>query len=503
MSSDLKRFGRKTSTYTLGNFIYRGASFVLVPLYMRTLTPADFGILELITTIGYLVQTLISAGVAHAALRYYYEYEDERDRHAVISSALIGTFLYVSAAALIFALNAGNLSRWLFHSDAYALPFRLVALLMVLETTREINMAFVRAKERAGFFIVVSLLQLTVQISATVWTVVYLKLGFVGILWGTVAATACVWLLLTLFTARHCGLRFEPSRLRPLFGYAAPLMLSAMGWSTFQYLDRFVLNAFASLTALGLFSVALKVGSVIPILVVTPFTNSYGPFRFSIMKRPDAEHLYARTMTYYVAGAGLVTVALAGLSHELIRIAATPEYWGAAQLIPFAVIPGFFGGIQYCLQTGPLVRKETKCLFYIAIATGAVNIVLVLALVPTLGAIGAALAAVGSGIYGISHTYVVSQRFYPIAYEFKKLARIVGLGVGLVALAFLIPLNNLWLAIAVKSAIVACYPLGLFVLGVFTADERRAIADAWEQVVARLRGERVPSATAASVSPGN
>src|SRR5688500_18634599 len=99
--ADFKRFYRHAAVYTAGNFVYRAAAFILIPLYVRTLPTAEYGTLELITTTVLIIQSVLGSGIAHSAMRFYFEYDDPEDKKAVISTVLLASFLVSAAGALL------------------------------------------------------------------------------------------------------------------------------------------------------------------------------------------------------------------------------------------------------------------------------------------------------------------------------------------------------------------------------------------------------------------
>lgn len=487
MRSELKKLSRQTVGYTGANLLYRGASFILVPLYAHQLAASEYGTLELITTTVYLIQSLFTSGITHAALRFYYEYDSTEEQRAFISTAFIGSLVLSFSLAGMIAVLAPYFSHMLFQSYAYTFPFQLMALLMALEIPREMSLAFVRAKERIGLFTILSLVQLFTQVGVTVYTVVVLKMGLVGVLISQVAATAMIWLVLTVFTVYHAGVRFQPKRLVPLIRYSAPMMLSTLGWTGFQYLDRYALGVFASLTSVGMYAFALRMASIIPTLVVVPFTNSYGPFRFSIMKQANAPQVYARVTTYYIFAAAFAVLGIASLSRELLRFLAQSEYWPAYSIIPIVVIPGAMGGLQYCLQTGIYIEKKTKHLFYVAFFTGLVNVALVALLIPRFGMLGAAFALLGSAIYGVSHTWAIGQKIYPVPYEYGRVAKIISIAVVLGVAGFYLPIDNLAYALLAKGLLIALFPILALLWAGLAPEEREVIKRFWGRASSGIR----------------
>ena len=100
MLDEIKKLTKHTSIYSLGNILSKAVGFFLIPFYTHYLTPADYGTLELLDLSTALVGLLLNMWMNASVVRYYYEYDDEKNRNEVVSTALIST---ASVAALVSA----------------------------------------------------------------------------------------------------------------------------------------------------------------------------------------------------------------------------------------------------------------------------------------------------------------------------------------------------------------------------------------------------------------
>jgi O-antigen/teichoic acid export membrane protein len=494
MDLDLKRFFRHTAVYMAGNLLYRGGAFVLLPLYTRVLTPTDYGTLELIAVAAALFQTLLSSGIAHATLRFYFEYPDERDRNAIVSTALILSFVVSVIAACVLCLAAPSISSFVFGGPVHTFALRIVFVTMVFEISREINLAFVRARERSTFFVIMSITQLVVQVSANVFTVWYMRWGITGVLLGNLTATTAIWIVLSRATIATCGWRVEPRKMVAVLKYGAPLMASSIFDSGVRSVDRYLLNAYTSLSVVGLCALAMKVASIPVILIIQPFSNSYGPFRFAVMNQPDAGTIYARVFRYYVFVASFVVLGLSLLSREILTVVAGPDYLQSYRLVPLFLLAGAAGGVGYCFQTGMYIKKRTDYQLYSVIAGGALYLLLIRLLVPRMGAQGVAVASVVQVIFSTSYFYLVSQPLFRIDYQLGRAARIVVPAVVLGAAAALAPWQSPWIIVPLKLLAVAVYPVAVWLAGGITQEEIDGFKSA-------LRGLRTATPSAAPAVP--
>ena len=92
--------------YFLGNMLGRLAGFIMLPIYTRVLTTGDYGVLEILSLSADILGMLAGLGIRQAVMRLYYFYDEERDRHGVVSTAsflLLGIFGAITLAGFVLA----------------------------------------------------------------------------------------------------------------------------------------------------------------------------------------------------------------------------------------------------------------------------------------------------------------------------------------------------------------------------------------------------------------
>src|SRR5438477_4705083 len=100
-------FLRHAAVYGLANVLVQASGFILLPLYTRYLTPADYGMLEVLGRLAETTGTLLLAGGMRQALFTFYQQADgEAQRRRVVGAALallacvfgVGTCLVLALA---------------------------------------------------------------------------------------------------------------------------------------------------------------------------------------------------------------------------------------------------------------------------------------------------------------------------------------------------------------------------------------------------------------------
>jgi O-antigen/teichoic acid export membrane protein len=113
------------------------------------------------------------------------------------------------------------------------------------------------------------------------------------------------------------------------------------------------------------------------------------------------------------------------VAFDLVRLMTTPQYVGAARVVPWLGLAVAFQGIYLLTSIGLNISKRTA---YYPVSTGAAAVTsagLNLLLIPRFGMLGAAWAAVAAYAVLAAVAFAFSRRFYPIEYEWGRLLRVV------------------------------------------------------------------------------
>jgi len=110
-----------------------------------------------------------------------------------------------------------------------------------------------------------------------------------------------------------------------------------------------------------------------------------------------------------------------------------------------------------------------------------------LLLIPSFGMVGAAWATVLAFAVLSVGTMVVAQRFYPVPYEYGRLARVLVVGAAVWVAAGALRIEGGVAALALQlGGLVIAFPVLLAMLGFFDASERAAVGRLVERARARL-----------------
>ncbi len=477
MRDYLKRLVTTGAAYQAADIVAKGLAVILLPLYTRHVPKAGYGAYQSLLTAVILSSILLRVGLGEAFVRFYFTDHDS-ERRARIARTVTATVAWISTAAALVALafSAELCQLILGFSDPDLMDCAILG--MWAFTNLEMAYAQLRVDERARAYLYASMANVAMTVTFTVLLVVFANQQARGLLLGNFGASAVVVLALwvALGRARRFSLRFRPRDLGAMLRFGVPTVPADASVYALQVVDRFYLFRVYSEGAAGLYSIALQLATVV-FVAVRGFQYAWPPLAYSIQSDREASRLYSLVTTYYVLATGAVVCAVALVGRWLVRLLAAPEYFGAYRALPWLALGWALYGLYPVLMVLAGRAGNTTRNFPAAAAGLAVNVALLLWLVPAgganLGIAGAGLALCGAYLAMLTVLYTLTRSLFHVAFDWPRLALLVAIFAAVaVSGELLLPTSGLG-ALVSRVLWFALVPALLIATRFFTARELR------------------------------
>ncbi len=482
MFHQLKSLIAQSATYGLGDLLTKAIAFLLIPVYTRYLSPADYGILGIASTITAVLGILYPLGLNAAAMRFYYDTPDESTQRDLLGTLALAVLSVGLALTLILA--ATPLGPALFSAIVKDIPFdpyiRILLWTAFFTSASAVPLVIFRVQERPRRYVAYTAGGFLLTTAAILYFVVGRRAGALGNLRGVMMASGVMALLYLFTTFRHANLTFQREWLRKGIVYALPIVPHLMAHWALTLSDRSILNQFVPLDRVGIYTLGYQM-SIALALVSHALNNAWMPFFYRLAGEESAQRKLARFFTYYLGIMVVTALGLALLGGDIIRVIANPEYHEAARLVPVITLAYLAQSFYYPAVFALFYRGKTQYLPLITGSAAALNIGANIALIPAWGIDAAAWNKVLAYTVLAAATLAVGQRVYPVPWERQRLAKLLAVGGVLFAVSHLLlqPLG-LWPRVALRLGLLAAFPLLLW-LARFPEPEER------EQVIRLLR----------------
>jgi O-antigen/teichoic acid export membrane protein len=470
LGPQLGRLGKHSAIYGLGGLVQRILAVLLLPVYTRYLTPADYGTVETLVALTTVLVITLRLGITNAFIRFYFDSPDADHRRLVLRTSFWFTMGAATVGLVLGLLFSREISILLFDSSD---DTELVAAAFVglwAQMNYEQLTSLFRVEERSVAYVTASLVNVAITIAATLLLVVRYDAGPLGVIVGSFTGTLLVYAGLIGYRREQLGLQFDRGLLREMNRFGIPLVPSAVFLWITNFSDRFFLIKLADAEEVGLYSIGVRIASAMAILL-TAFRTGWPAFAYSIEDEDEARRTYSYVLSYVVLITTWVATGLGLVSPWLVDWIATPAFAESSRVVAplsFAVV-AFAGYVVVVIGVGRVRRTQFN--WVVTGVAAVVNVVLNLVLIPPYGMMGAAVATIAAFVTMFVGMTWWAQRIYPVPYQWRRVLTAAGAGVVLVVAGKLAGVG-LPLALALSLA----YPLLLFPAGFYLPAERRAIA---------------------------
>jgi O-antigen/teichoic acid export membrane protein len=463
----------------------------LLPLYTRYLTPSDYGILEIFQVTVEILSIIFVMGISSALFMSYFNYEDQEKKKTVISTALIFLTVISLSVMILLLILSSCFSNYFFRNFNFTFHFQVIFLTLFFDIAIVIPFAVLRAKEESKKYIMISFARLLISVGLNIYFIVVLKKGVLGILESGLITSSLLYFILIPGIIKETRFRFSKADLKEMLHFGMPLVPANLASWILTMSDRYFLLFFSTSNVLGLYSLGYQFGSIVRGLVVVPFTIAWAPFLFSIAKDKKAKKIYSSVLTYFVLIGMFIALGVSILSKEVLIIMTTSPFYSAYEIIPLIALSYILYGCYFILCVGINLKKKTKFQPFIVGVGAILNLSLNFLLIPDYGMMGAAIATFISYLTLPIGAYLISRRYYPIEYEWKRLLKIFFVALIIYGGCFYITNKSTIISGLSKAIfILISYPTLLFVVKFFTHEEiqkgKVLIKDAPEYIKQRL-----------------
>jgi O-antigen/teichoic acid export membrane protein len=478
----LKRLVSSLAAYQLADVVSKFIAVLLLPVYTRYISPAGYGVVELLANGVIFVSIVVRFGMIEAFLRFYFADSDQERRDALARRAIGFLLVATTVAAAVLAALAGPASQVVLgYRDVTTL--RIAVLGLWTFTNLELAYGLLRVDERLRWYATASLSNVLLTVAASVVLVVVLGDGARGLLLGNYGASTVV-LLALWFKLRH---RLRPrraptERMAELLRFGLPTVPAEASVYALSIVDRYYLFHDRSQSLAGLYSIAIKLAGAVA-FIVRAFQYAWPPLAYSITDDAEAARLYGLVTTYYLLVSGWVVAGLALLGRWVLRLLAAPSFFGAYKALPWVALGWAMYGLWVVFLVVAGRAKVTTRNFPASIAGLAANVVLLLVLVPPLGLAGAGLALCGAYVIMLGVMHLLTRSAFAVQFEWRRLAQLILIVGGLAAAGDLaLPTSGVVGFVSRAAVLVAIGPALLVTRFLHTAELGEARA-----LVARVR----------------
>ncbi len=432
--ANFKTLAKDTAIYGLSSIIGRFLNYLLVPLYTYKISAASggYGIITNLYAYTALLLVILTYGMETTFFRF--ANKEGEDPKKVFSTILrmVGTTSLLFVALIIAFI--GPISTALGYGDHPSYIWTM-AVIVAMDAFQAILFSYLRYQQKPLKFAALKLLFIGLNIALNLCFFVLLPAvapegnaiydPSVGVGYVFYINLFCTSVVMLCFFRELRGITygFDRDLMRRMLHYSWPILVLGIAGILNQTADKILFPHIYpgedATAQLGIYGAASKIAMIMA-MITQAFRYAYEPFVFGNSREQDSRETYAKGMKYFLIFTLLAFLGVMAYI-KVLRYIIQPGYWEGLKVVPIVMAAEILMGVYFNLS---FWYKLTDKTLWGAVFSGAGCAVLIAAnfiFVPKFGYMACAWAGVAG--YGTATilSWIVGQKYYPIAYPVKDI----------------------------------------------------------------------------------
>jgi len=472
----IKSLAKDTAIYGMSSIIGRFLNWCLVPLYTHMFSAEQYGVVTFVYSVVALVLIALTYGMETGFFRFA-NHDRWRDPMQVYSTVLIS--LATSGAFFIAAVAlALNPLTSMMRCDGHPSWVMIMAVCVAVDAFSAIPFSYLRFRNRAMRFAVLKLVNIGLNIGLNLFFILLcpwlmkvapstvdwfyrpdFSIGYIFLANGISSVVTLAMLLPEMrgFRWRFCGKLF-----RNMLAYSLPLLVLGLAGIMNQTIDKIIFPVLYKepdvMDQLGIYGANYKI-AIVMVMFIQAFRFAYEPFIFAQNKQDGrtSTAAYSQAMKYFVIFALFIFLGVM-FYLDILKYFIAPKFFSGLAVVPIVMLAELFFGIFFNLSVWYKLTDKTIWGAWFSLLGLAVTLAMNAFLVPSMGYMGCAWAALTCYTVMMAASYLIGRRRYPIAYHLRRLGFYAALAAVLYAVGIYI-VDTRWEIVnfAIRAVLLAVY----------------------------------------------
>jgi len=429
MLEKIKTLSKDTLIYGTSTIIGRFLGFFLVPIYTNKFIPEEYGIIAIIYAYIAILNVFFSVGLESGYMKFSSTLEIGREKEN-FSNPFILLFSNSFVFALILFLFSDSLTYVFQIDEKYSILIRYTSLILFFDAIVLIQFAYLRLHNKAKTFAFIKITNIVINILLNLILIFYFEMGIEAVFISNLIASVITFIMLIPVLAKNFVFQINKDLIKQVMKFSIPIIPAGIAANIVHTISRPILKYLTDDSVVGIYQASFRLG-ILMMLIVSMFEFAWRPFFLNNAKDPNAKQIFSKVLTLFIIFTSFVFLTASVFIEDIVKLKLPfnvyligKAYWDGLSIVPVILFSYLLYGIYINFMAGIYIEKKTKYLPLITGAGAIANIVFNFILIPNFSYMGAAIATLVSYLIMLLGIYFVSQKHYPVNYEYKKIGTI-------------------------------------------------------------------------------
>lgn len=385
---DLVKFLKVTSIYLIGNVLTKVISFLMLPLYTKYLSPADYGTYDLNVAYITFLSTILFFDIWDGILRFMFDASNLKKKRDVVGTGIV----ICAISTVIYGLSVFTLGSLL------DVKFKLLLFFFGLFTNLQNIIGYTaRGFGKNSIFAVGGVIGSAIQVVFNIIFIAYLRMGY-----QYMYVAACIGLIVNIcivgYSVKFISIifdrdAFDKEIFKSMLKFSIPLSINSVAYWFLTSYNKIVIQENLSVAANGMYAIANKFSMVLQLLTQC-FQLAWQELTYSKadISQENMGKFYTMATNEYIKFMLLGLTIMLPPIKLIFPYFINSNYSSSLYIIPFTLLATVFSSISSFLGSIFGTLKKNKYIFSTTVFGSVVNILIIQFLIRYLGIQGASIS---------------------------------------------------------------------------------------------------------------
>ncbi len=410
--SRTQKMMKNTMVLGIGIFISRIINLFTTPIINAHTSGADFGLINYINTI------ILSFVVPVCALQieqglFRFIVDANKDQEKIKKSINSAGFLLFVITTIILVI------AFFIPIDGFSGSYKYLLLLYIaVEIIVHMLRSVTRGFEMYRPYSISSIISVVINFVTLFTCIIYFDLGYISVIIALTLADvfSSIYLIFKTKYIRYLNIRFiNRTYCKEILNYSLPFVPNVAAWYVNVFSDQLLIEMILGYTANGIYSMALKIPSIINLLYPA-FNLAWIESAIKSADDQDSDKYYNKVFkqSFLLISAGTALL-MAGSPLLNLLFNQNPDTMSAKYYIPILIIATYFYCFIQFFSSIYIAAKESSKMTKTTVIAAIINVVINLLFLAHFGVVVAAVSTL------ISNAVLMAYRYYDINKRYQKL----------------------------------------------------------------------------------
>lgn len=397
---------KNTSIFGISSIATKLITFILIPLYTYCLNTTEYGIVDMLFTVGSVLIPLFTLNIAESIYRF--SMDKDADNNKIVSISFTILLSCIISSLIIIPI----ISIFPQYSD-YKIYFYLYIISSAFFQVLTMNL---KGQSKLKLYSIGNILSVTFTALFNIVFLVFLKMKIDGYFLAYIISNILVTIYAVFAGKVFNNLNeysFDKKLFKDMVKYSIVLVPTTFMWWIINSSDRIMISNFVGIDANGIYAVSYKIPSIIT-SIASIFNQAWV---FTAVDQKDSKDKSEYTnkifKSMYII-MFMIAIAITTILKYFMKIYVSQNFFIAWKYVPFLLFGSVFMTLGTFISSSYNVYKDSRGFLFSGLIGAMINIVFNFIFIPMWGVYGAALATCISYISVYVYRIIDTKKYVKI-----------------------------------------------------------------------------------------